>query len=328
MIKEIILLLCFSLLASATICAAADLSGSKDPAEIKRYEGSEIIRYEKIAYNSFIVPLGRMTKFDFGTKAAEYEKSETLEGAVTRVSYKLADPERSSLEIFRNYEGELKNSNWEIVWQANGKAQFGNSYAHTYESLKDFNQLFTYNDSEGHLLVAKNASKNITAVLFVTKFENGLSQGLVKKNEPIIQLDIVETKQMEKKMVVVSSSEMAKSIGETGRVTLYGILFDSNSATVKSESQPTFEQISLLLKQSPALKLLVVGHTDNLGGYDFNSSLSERRAGAVVEMLSKQYGFERSRLKPVGVSYAAPVASNESEDGRAKNRRVELVELK
>lgn len=86
------------------------------------------------------------------------------------------------------------------------------------------------------------------------------------------------------------------------------------------------EQIAKLLKETPALKLLVVGHTDNIGSFSFNMDLSQRRAAAVVSALATRYAVRRDRLTPVGVSFASPVASNQAEAGRAANRRVELVE--
>jgi outer membrane protein OmpA-like peptidoglycan-associated protein len=73
------------------------------------------------------------------------------------------------------------------------------------------------------------------------------------------------------------------------------------------------------------LSLLIVGHTDNVGGYDANVTLSQRRAEAVFQELTSTYGVAASRLRAVGVGMAAPVASNATDDGRAKNRRVELV---
>jgi outer membrane protein OmpA-like peptidoglycan-associated protein len=74
------------------------------------------------------------------------------------------------------------------------------------------------------------------------------------------------------------------------------------------------------------MKVLVVGHTDNVGTFVFNTDLSQRRAAAVVNVLASRFGIARERLTPFGVSFAAPVASNRTEEGRAKNRRVELVE--
>ncbi len=307
---------------------AADIPGSRDPEGIKRYEGTEIVRYEKLAYEKFVVPLGKMTKWDFGTKVAEFQKSEAVEGALTRVSYRLPDPQRSSLEIVRNYENELVSSGWEVAWKASGKAEFGNLYTRVYESLRGNDQLFTYNEGQGHVLVVKKPQEGLTAVIFVTKFDMGLSGGAkIAKSEPIIQLDLVQTKPMEQKMVLVSADEMAKSIQETGRIALYGIYFDFNSDTIKSDSAPTLEEIAKFLQKNPSLKVLIVGHTDIVGGYDSNMRLSSSRAAAVTEALASQFKIDRARMKSIGVSFAAPVASNHTEEGRAKNRRVELVEL-
>jgi outer membrane protein OmpA-like peptidoglycan-associated protein len=106
---------------------------------------------------------------------------------------------------------------------------------------------------------------------------------------------------------------------------LYGIYFDTNKAELKPESHTALQEISKLLKADPNLKVLVVGHTDNVGGYDTNLTLSERRATAVLQELKSTHGIAATRLRGVGVGMAAPVAPNETEDGRAKNRRVELV---
>jgi outer membrane protein OmpA-like peptidoglycan-associated protein len=127
-------------------------------------------------------------------------------------------------------------------------------------------------------------------------------------------------------MVTVKAEEMAKQISNTGSVALYGIYFDFNKADIKPESAPTLEQIAMLLKDQPKLKLLVVGHTDNVGMFSFNLDLSQRRANAVVNDLVTKYRIDTNRLTPFGVSFASPVASNSTEEGRAKNRRVELVE--
>jgi outer membrane protein OmpA-like peptidoglycan-associated protein len=139
-------------------------------------------------------------------------------------------------------------------------------------------------------------------------------------------VDIIETKDRENKMVTVDAGEMAKSIDTTGRVALYGIYFDFNKADVKPESDSTLSQIAALLKQNAGLKILVVGHTDNVGSFSFNMDLSQRRAAAVVAVLTTRFSVAKERLTPVGVSFASPVAPNKTDEGRAKNRRVELVE--
>jgi outer membrane protein OmpA-like peptidoglycan-associated protein len=94
---------------------------------------------------------------------------------------------------------------------------------------------------------------------------------------------------------------------------------------VKPESKPALEEIAKLLKSDAGLKLYVVGHTDNTGVFDANMKLSQDRATAVVNALVSSYGIPVSRLKACGDGPTAPVASNDTEEGRALNRRVELV---
>jgi outer membrane protein OmpA-like peptidoglycan-associated protein len=125
--------------------------------------------------------------------------------------------------------------------------------------------------------------------------------------------------------VVADAKFMADGIGSTGHVAIYGIYFDFNKADVKPESDAALKEIAKLLQQDAKLKLYVVGHTDNVGGLDYNMKLSQQRAEAVVKELVSKYKVDGSRLKALGVGPAAPVTSNETEEGKAKNRRVELV---
>jgi len=124
---------------------------------------------------------------------------------------------------------------------------------------------------------------------------------------------------------VVSASDIGKSITATGKVAIYGIYFDTGKADVKPESKPSLDQIAGYLKEAPSAKLHVVGHTDNVGGLDSNMALSRRRADAVIGVLTKTHGVAPGRLVGNGVASLAPVANNGTEEGRAKNRRVELV---
>ncbi len=123
----------------------------------------------------------------------------------------------------------------------------------------------------------------------------------------------------------LDAEAMAERIAANGSVALYSIFFDVNSAAIRSESAPTLEQVARLLAENPELNLIVVGHTDNVGRLHYNLQLSERRAAAMVKQLIKRYKVPKQRLRSAGVGFLAPVASNNSEEGRAKNRRVELV---
>jgi OOP family OmpA-OmpF porin len=108
---------------------------------------------------------------------------------------------------------------------------------------------------------------------------------------------------------------------------VYGIYFDTGKSVMKPESNPALEEITKLLKHSGSLTLFVVGHTDNVGNLESNLNLSADRADAVVKALTGK-GIAASRLKAAGVGPYCPVASNRTDDGKAKNRRVELVEEK
>jgi OOP family OmpA-OmpF porin len=145
-----------------------------------------------------------------------------------------------------------------------------------------------------------------------------------EKGNGKIWLRVVEKKPMTQ-YIVADAAAFGKDITSTGHVAVYGIHFDTNKSDVKPESRAALEEIAKLLYQDPALKLLVVGHTDMTGSMDANMKLSQARGEAVVQVLVSQHGVAASRLKGFGVGPLAPVATNATEEGRAKNRRVELV---
>ena len=111
----------------------------------------------------------------------------------------------------------------------------------------------------------------------------------------------------------------------TGKAVIYGITFDFDKAEIKPESKPQLDQIAKLLTDHADLKLAITGHTDNQGSADYNQKLSQRRAEAIVATLAGSYGIAADRLSAQGMGASSPVASNDTEEGRAKNRRVELV---
>ncbi len=146
----------------------------------------------------------------------------------------------------------------------------------------------------------------------------------VRSYNPMYRLNIVERAAM-KQEIVANADAMGDGIRTSGHVALYGIYFDFGKADLKAESDTAIVQISLLLKKDMNLKLFVVGHTDNVGSVEGNMQLSKARADAVVNSLVSKYGIGPDRLKAYGVASLAPVASNDSDEGRALNRRVELV---
>ena len=183
----------------------------------------------------------------------------------------------------------------------------------------------------------ENAVKKIGGKILVS--EGRVIEGKIEKNGGVTYVHVeayndgriydvvvVETGTM-KQDVIADAAALSASIAATGKAAVYGIYFDTGKSFVKPESNPSLEEITKLLKQNGTLTLYVVGHTDNVGSLESNLKLSADRADAVVKALSGK-GIAASRLKPAGVGPYCPVASNRTEDGKAMNRRVELVEQK
>ena len=164
--------------------------------------------------------------------------------------------------------------------------------------------------------------------------DNGQGQFTVHMGRTWIEVDVnhgsnyqfhivVETQLTQD--VVATAADLSNGLGSTGHTVVNGILFDTGKADVKPESGPALQEVAKLLKQNAALKVYVVGHTDNVGALAANMDLSKRRAASVVAALTTKYGVAAGQLLPMGDGPTAPVASNDSENGRALNRRVELV---
>jgi OmpA-OmpF porin, OOP family len=126
-------------------------------------------------------------------------------------------------------------------------------------------------------------------------------------------------------VVATTAEALSSGLATSGHIVVNGILFDTGKAEVKPESAPALQEVVKLLKQDARLKVYVVGHTDNVGTLAANMELSRQRAAAVVQTLATQYGVAAGRLQAYGDGPYAPLASNDSDDGRALNRRVELV---
>lgn len=146
----------------------------------------------------------------------------------------------------------------------------------------------------------------------------------VEKGNGKIWMRIVRKKEMDQ-IIVADASSFANDLKTSGHVAVEGIYFDTASATLQPESGPALSEIAGLLKAEQNLKLYVVGHTDTVGSAEANLKLSRDRAESVIRALTGEHGIAAARLKSFGNGPFAPVASNGTEEGRARNRRVELV---
>lgn len=131
---------------------------------------------------------------------------------------------------------------------------------------------------------------------------------------------------MQTGQVTVDAKAMSDGLAKAGHIALYGIQFETHSATLKPGSDKTLAQMAELLGRDAARKVYIVGQMDSSGAIEHNIELSQARAAAVVKALTAKFGIAANRLRSRYWSPYAPVASNANEPGRAKNRRVEMVE--
>ncbi len=182
----------------------------------------------------------------------------------------------------------------------------------------------------------ENAIKSVGGKIAFTNLNLRTVNGMVAKNgqevwaqamkgNGQIWLSIVEKAGMAQE-ILANADAFGNDIKATGHAAVYGIYFDSGKSDVKPESEAALQEVAKLLASDPTLKLLVVGHTDSVGQIEANMKLAQARSEAVVQALTRNQGVDAARLKAKGAGPIAPVASNRTEEGRSKNRRVELVE--
>ncbi len=328
-----------------------DAPKAKDNPQVQRYEGAFILDYDFRAFTDIAFPLSKLERTGNTGPAnnneyAPKQKAE-LEGARTRLVYLIPEG-RSPLEVVRNYQQAIEAKGGKTLYQCKDTDCGGNARYGVDTGGGDMGLImYSYPPGEFKAPSFSNASCALTTWLSdqryaVMKFGAPGAETYVSVQAYVLDekstckafnartvaiVNVLEQKPREQKMVTVSSSELSKGINAAGHIAVYGILFDFDKADIKPESKDQLDQIAKLLKADPKLHVLIVGHTDNKGKLDYNQSLSSRRAKAVVDTLAKSYAVPAGQMTAVGVGPAAPVASNDSEDGQAKNRRVELVKM-
>jgi outer membrane protein OmpA-like peptidoglycan-associated protein len=332
------LLVACGILLLLTPASAADLPGSKDPDGFRRFEGSEIIHYATSPHEEYYLARGE------GSIGAGFEKAERVEGSIVRVVYK-APLGTTSLEIFRDYEQMLAGLGFEETFKLDTGALHALSakefqqrfyFQSDYAARKDQADTPFQDAKNQYYLTARLArsGQTVNVAVYVAESdgldwqEPGLERPIViRLGQPVIGLDVISSGEADPRMVVIKANDMAKALTDTGKIDIYGIYFDTDKTDLKPESKSTLEEVAKLLKADPSLRLEVAGHTDNTGAPAHNMQLSAGRAGAVVNALVTTYGVERARLQAKGYGDGKPVAPNDSDQNRAKNRRVELRKL-
>jgi OmpA-OmpF porin, OOP family len=305
------------------------VKGAKDHPLLSRFTGAKLVGYSMKEFDEAELVAGK--KLD--DKNA-FEKMEKVQGKYTRIRY-CYPVERSSIEVMSNYQAALKTAGLTTIFSCD-KASCGNRFGdlmldHIDEkgfrgegSTNYWAAPFNYGRTEPRYLLASGKRSDGSmayASVYVTPPTDGKLGG--------ISLEIVEPKAMETNKVTVNlnAGDLAKGIASEGKIALYGIYFDTGKADIKAESKPQLAEMAKLLQQDAALKVYIVGHTDNQGSVATNLPLSQQRAESVMKALVSDYKIAAARLSAKGLASYSPVATNDNDAGKAKNRRVELVKF-
>jgi OOP family OmpA-OmpF porin len=319
-------------LAGATELPAQDtVPGAKDHPLLSRYAGSRLVGYLAKKYDETTLVAGPCTQPPGA--GPKFDRLVTAEGRITRIAYNYAQ-DRSAVEVMRNYRSAMKAAGMTTVFSCDKEACGGTDFGSEFESLKigeqtilfmgDGQQTAPFNNGrlEPHYLLAsaRRADGAVTyAAVYVVPPLQGENGGVFVE---IVEPEVMETGKV---AVDLSAEQMGRGLAQDGKVALYGLYFDTDKADVRADSRPTLDEMAKLLRQDASLNVYIVGHTDNHGTYAHNLELSQHRADAVVKALAGDYKIDPRRLVAKGVASIAPVASNDSDAGRAKNRRVEMV---
>lgn len=294
-----------------------DIEGGKDHPLISRFEGSVIEFYDHKNYDEYTLVLG------FTEEEGQVEEVLIIEGEVTRIQYSTKG-DHSVFEIYKNYELALESANFTTLftWSDKLAKQPGWEFWF-YNYFGEINKMVSpYDHPDGrmgfryHVASGLNEGRNVYIVLYVSSDDD--------TDWILTTVDVIEEKPMETGLVTAVTID--KGLKMTGHAVLEGLFFDTGKSTLQIESDAALKNIAEYVNSNQDKKFFIVGHTDNTGDFTSNMTLSEERAKAVMNELINKYGVNTDQLEAYGVSYLSPVSSNSSDEGKARNRRVEIVE--
>lgn len=237
-------------------------------------------------------------------------QAEAFEGRVSLRRFR--NPEgRSTLEILRNYEAALAERGFVTEWECDSRQTCGNTADGGWKDRNGMNL-----GVGGDVRYLTGAMPHEGGTLWV-------SVGAERSNHYVQVLQPVAMQGGNVR--VLDAAAMASALDSAGRIAVENIYFDFGSAALLPESAPALTEIAALLANRPELTIYVVGHTDSVGTLEANLDLSRARAAAVVRAVETDHGIAAGRAVPAGVGPLAPVAPNTTDEGRALNRRVEVV---
>jgi len=325
---------------------AEDVEGSGDHPLVPRIAGSSILSHNYRELEQVAIPIGAAERKPDPQKPRGsiwvYPKSEQVEGEHWSIVYGLPE-EASTLHIHRSYTQALEKAGFEILYSAsgdeldgaNGFTFFTNNDILRHAQLSTTHQRSPREADFRYLAAGMTHPEHGRVVVAVSTYNatrrsgGGGPVGPFGSRPTIASLEIVKSGELEIAMEhrVLEPDDLEQGIIRDGRIAVHNILFAFDSDEILPESGESIKHIAQLMKERTGLKLLVVGHTDSVGEFDYNTNLSFKRAQSVVRSLTSTHGIASDRLRPAGAGMMSPATSNRNEAGRKLNRRVELVEI-
>jgi len=285
-----------SLFAAIPAAAQNDVDDCKDHPLFTRFPNMHIYGCDASAFDARRFPVGAEKDGD-----GKIVKSVEIQGPVFRIDYKVKEgvnPPPSGLQLMRNFENAAKKDGGTILGSYPGWCK-------------------AYYEVDGMPGMGNGCMSNALTMKFVKG--NKETWVFFQASDDGYVMTISEKEAMKQDVAV---NELADKLTKDGFITLY-INFDTGKSTIKPDSAQTLDTAAAALKAAATLKVEIGGHTDNVGTPEANLKLSQERAQAVMAALV-QRGVKAGRLTARGYGQTSPVADNRTEEGRGKNRRVEL----
>jgi len=297
-----------------------DIKGAKDNPLISRFSNSYIVYYNTVKWDTYILPFSKIKN---SGDEKDWDKKLKLEGNVNRIQY-ITDKKNSVSLVYSNYLSAIKKSGWEILFSGSGDNELGNeSYEWQYYMYQEglelgdkFGSKYNFRGDDYAYTAAKfeNNDTSFYAAIFI----------LQKDDVTMINQDIITVKNPD--LGLVTAKLLTEKIDKKGHLALSGIYFETGKAILTDKSVPALKNIAEYINSDKNKKFFIVGHTDNTGSFASNKTLSENRAKAVMNELVTKYAVNAEQLSAYGVANLTPVTSNKDDTGKARNRRVEIVE--
>ncbi len=317
--KVTVIIAVIALMISTNIFAQNnDVKGSKDYPLIQRFPDSYLKFYKVFKWQEYNVPLVKLTHEE--GRGRYFPHMLKTEGRLIRYQY-TTPADNNPAYVYKTLLDNLQENGFTILVKGKGIDGIGcnsEDFCYYYYDNKITGQFgleyYPRGEDTHCFIVARKsgADKNIYTVIYISGFSD----------MTLITQDVMEADRED----IFNANNIDENLTTYGHISIYSILFDSGKADIKPESNETLKVIADYLRNHPDKKFVIVGHTDNTGDFDANIKLSMERAKAVMNELVSKYSVKAEQLKAYGDGQTAPVTTNKTDEGKAKNRRVEIVE--